>query len=84
MRKTVIKKLRQVVVKPAVKTTPSKPLKTGLKKSDPDYFKKIGLISAEKRKENGAITHEQLSAWAKKSHRRRKDYSRGGRRQREE
>jgi hypothetical protein len=72
MRRKLVKKPRQIVVKAAVKSTPSKPTKTGLKKSDPDYFRKIGLISAKKRKVSGIITSEQLSAWARKSHLHRK------------
>ena len=64
MRKRVVKKLRKVVVKQAVKSTQSKPKKTGLKKSDPDYYKKIGQISAAKRK----LSPEFFAAMAKKSH----------------
>ena len=59
-----MKKLRKLVVKQAVKSTQSKPKKTGLKKSDPDYFKKIGQISAAKRQ----LSPEFFSAMAKKSH----------------
>jgi len=65
MKKPLVKKVRAVSVKPAVKAAPSKPVKTGLKKSDPEYYRKIGQISAEKRKISGSISHEQLSAWGK-------------------
>lgn len=69
--KPAVKKLKKVTLKPAVKTQASKPVSTGLKKTDPEFYKKVGLISAAKRKESGTITHEQLSAWAHKSHERR-------------
>jgi len=78
MKKQVVRKLRRVAAKSAVKSVPSKPMKTGLSKSDPDYYRQIGIISAEKRKKSGTITHEQLAAWARKSHENRTDYSRGG------
>jgi hypothetical protein len=77
MKKVAIKKPRKVVTK-TVQAAPSKPTKTGLSKSDPEYYRKIGIISAEKRRAAGTITSEQLSEWAKKSHAHRKDYSRGG------
>jgi len=64
MRKSVIKKLKKLTVKAGVLEAPSKPKSTGLKKSDPDYFSKIGQISAAKR----AMTSEEFSAMAKKSH----------------
>jgi len=41
--------------------------KTKLSKSDPDFYSKIGKISAKKRK----IPREQFVAWAKKSHKNR-------------
>lgn len=77
MKKVAVKKPRKLVTK-SVKTVASKPTKTGLSKSDPQYYRKIGMISAEKRRAAGNITSEQLSEWAKKSHVNRKDYSRGG------
>lgn len=80
MKKVLVKKPRKLEVKSAVKTVSSKPLKTGLSKSDPEYYRKIGIISAQKRAASGAITSEQLSEWARKSLRHRKDYSKGGRR----
>lgn len=64
MRKTIVKKLKKQTVKAGVKDSPSKPIKTGLSKSDPDYFKKIGLISAQKRQ----LSSEQMSLMAKASH----------------
>lgn len=75
--KTLVRQPKKVVIK-KVSAAPSKPIKTGLKKSDPEYFKKIGLISAKRRRETGMITHEQLSNWAKKSHTVKRDYSKGG------
>lgn len=63
MKKLKPKKVRTIKPQPAVKAKQSKP-KVKLSKSDPDYFKKIGLISAKKRK----MTPEQFSAMAKKSH----------------
>ena len=64
--KTVIpKKLRTVDIKPKIKKTPTRPpKKTGLSKSDPQYYSKIGAISAEKRK----ISSEQFREWAMLSH----------------
>lgn len=79
MKKELVKKPRKLEVKSAVRTVASKPLKSGLSKSDPEYYRKIGIISAQKRAASGAITSEQLSEWARKSHRHRKDYSKGGR-----
>ena len=65
MKKETPKKVRAVNITPEVKKTPSKPPKrTGLSKSDPDYYKKIGLISAQKRK----MSSEEFSAMARKSH----------------
>lgn len=64
MKRQTIRKMRKVKIAKAVKSSPSKPVKTGLKKSDPDYFSKIGTISAQKRK----MTPEQFSAMAKLSH----------------
>lgn len=78
MKKALVKKPRNLELK-TVQATPSKPVKTGLSKSDPDYYRKIGLISAQRRQESGSITSEQLSEWARKSHKNRTDYSKGGR-----
>lgn len=79
MKKATPKKVRTVDIKPAVNKTPTKPRKkTGLSKSDPDYYAKIGAISAAKRK----ITSEQFAAWARKSHP-RKSYN-GGRPKKED
>jgi len=64
MRKTVIKKLKKLTVKSGVLDAPSKPKSTGLKKSDPDYYRKIGQISAARRQ----MSSEEFSAMAKKSH----------------
>jgi len=65
MKKEIPKKVRAVNITPEVKKTPSKPpKKSGLSKSDPDYYRKIGIISAQKRK----MTSEQFSAMAKLSH----------------
>jgi len=65
MKKETPKKVRAVNITPEVKKTPSKPpKKSGLSKSDPDYYRKIGIISAQKRK----MTSEQFSAMARLSH----------------
>jgi hypothetical protein len=65
MKKANTKKLRSLDIKPAVKKIPSKPKKTtGLSKSDPDYYSKIGAISAAKRK----ISSETFADWARRSH----------------
>lgn len=71
MKKPAIKKLRSIKLQPAVKTAASKPMKTGLKKSDPEYYRKIGIISAAKRKVSTTITPEQLSEWGRKGYLRR-------------
>ena len=64
MRKTVLKKLKPLTVKSGVLDAPSKPKSTGLTKSDPNYYSAIGKISAAKR----AMSSEEFSAMAKKSH----------------
>lgn len=74
MRRRVVKKLRQVEIKQAVKKAASKPAKTGLHKSDPNYYSKIGQISAKKRK----LPKSFFSAMASKSHEARTEYK-GGR-----
>ena len=43
-----MKKIRVIVPKPLVKEKPSKP-KVKLSKADPDFFKKLGSVSADKR-----------------------------------
>ena len=55
--------VKQAVVKKAVKKVSSKP-KQKLSKKDPDYFAKIGAISAAKRK----LNREYFSEMARKSH----------------
>jgi hypothetical protein len=75
MKKLVAKKIVAENIKPAVQKQPSKPRKKKLSKSDPAYFSKIGSISAKKR----AITSEQFSEMARKSHPRKPGVSKGGR-----
>ena len=77
-RKLIVKKPRKLTPKAAVQAKPSKPVKTGLSKSDPDYFAKIGAISAKKRKLSKAF----FSEMAKKSHLHRTEYN-GGRRKKD-
>ena len=55
--------MKQAVVKKAVKKISSKP-KQKLSKKDPDYFAKIGAISAAKRK----LNRDYFSNIAKLSH----------------
>jgi len=71
------KKPRTLEIKSEVKKKPSTPRKTGLSKSDPDYYKKIGQISARKRK----LTSEDYAAMAVLSHAptSRRDRYHGGR-----
>lgn len=65
MKQIKPKTLRTVKPQPAVKSRPSKLApKVKLSKSDPDYYRKIGLISAKRRK----LTSEDFSAMAKLSH----------------
>lgn len=78
MRKTIVKKPRKAEIKQAVKSVASKPAKTGLKKTDPNYYSKIGTISAKKRK----LPKEFFSQMAKASHKNRTEY-RGGRKKKE-
>jgi hypothetical protein len=69
------KKIPTVTVPPAV-SVPSETVSTaGLSKSDPEYFKKIGQISAKKRK----MSSEDFAAMAKLSHPRPKGSYKGGR-----
>ena len=73
-----VKKVKQFSPKkPAKRLSP----KVKLSKSDPDYFKKIGEISAKKR----AISSEQFAEWARLSHKKRKksSYKNGGRRKKD-
>lgn len=74
-RKQIVKKPKKLEVKPAVKAVRSKPAAAKLSKADPDYYSKIGAISAQKRK----ISSEQFSEMAKKSHPRPASGYRGGR-----
>jgi hypothetical protein len=62
MKSVKPKTVKKAVVKKAVKA-PAKP-KVKLSKQDPDYYSKIGAISAAKRKLNS----EYFSAMAAKSH----------------
>jgi hypothetical protein len=57
------KSVKKATIKKAVKKSPSKP-KIKLSKSDPNYFAKIGAISAARRKLNSTY----FSDMAKKSH----------------
>ena len=43
-----MKRIRTITPKPLVKEKPSKP-KVKLSKADPDFFRKLGSVSAEKR-----------------------------------
>jgi hypothetical protein len=79
MRKQSPRKPARLAAKPAVKAAPSKPPNTGLKKSDPDYYAKIGAISAKKRK----LPKSFFSEMARKSHLRRTEYH-GGRRKKQD
>ena len=72
MKRMAPKKMRKLALKPAVKKSPTK-TKKRLSKSDPDYYSKIGKISARKR----GMTSEEFSAMASLSHP-RKEYK-GGR-----
>ena len=71
------KQIPTAIVKSGV-SKPAKPVKkVRLSKKDPDYYKKIGQISAAKRK----MTSEDFSEMARKSHP-RKTYS-GGRKKKD-
>ena len=61
MKKQTIKKPKAVVPK---KIGKAKPVKTKLSKSDPNYYAKIGAISAAARK----LKSSYFSDMAKKSH----------------
>lgn len=75
MKKLEVKKPRSLNIPPAtVKRSTKK--KVRLSKSDPDYFSKIGKISAEKR----GLTSKDFSKLATLSHQKRKKSTyRGGR-----
>ena len=82
MKKVKPKTIPVVVPEPAVLKKPSKPLKkTGLKKSDPNYYAKIGRISAKKRK----LSSTFFSDMAKLSHapESRRDGYKGGRKKKD-
>ena len=81
MKTVTPKAVKKQVVKKAVKQTPSKP-KQKLSKADPDYYKKIGAISAARRK----LKPEFFSEMAKKSHgpNSARDGYHGGRRKKED
>ena len=75
MKKLTPKKPRKVEVKAEVTKNPSKPRKTKLSKSDPDYFKKIALLSVNKRR----LTSEDYAEMARASHPRGPGGYHGGR-----
>lgn len=64
MKKLEPKKPRQLDLKPQVKKAPSKPRKVRLSKNDPNYFSKMGKISAKRRK----ISPEQFAEWGRLGH----------------
>jgi hypothetical protein len=73
------KKPRTVTRKSAVQAKPSKPVrKVKLSKKDPNYYSKIGKISAKKRK----LGSEYFSDMARASHVNRTEY-RGGRKKKD-
>lgn len=82
MKKSTVKKPRQLVLKPAVKSVksaPKKPRRVHLSKTDPDYFSKMGKVSAKRRKDSPEWS-AKLSEWAKKGHANRDPSTyRGGR-----
>ena len=61
MKKQTIKRPKAVAPK---KVQKAKPVKVKLSKSDPNYYAKIGAISAAKRK----LSREYFSSMAAKSH----------------
>ena len=78
MKTQTIKKPKAVAPK---KVQKAQPVKVKLKKSDPDYFSKIGAISAAKRK----LPSEYFSVMAAKSHAEGcRDGYYGGRKRKEE
>jgi hypothetical protein len=62
-----MKSIRVLTIKPLVKETPSKP-KVALSKADPDFYAKLGAISAEKRH----LPSDTFSAMASLSHPRKR------------
>jgi hypothetical protein len=62
-----MKRIRRLTPKPLVKEKPSKP-KVKLTKSDPDFFRKLGAVSAEKR----SLPSSTFSEMAAASHPRRR------------
>jgi hypothetical protein len=63
MKTVTLKTVKKAVIKKAVKKAPSKP-KQKLSKKDPNYYSKIGAISAAKRK----LNRQYFSDMAAKSH----------------
>jgi len=63
-----MKRIRTLTIKPLVKETPSKP-KVALSKADPQFFKKLGVISAERR----SLPADTFSKMASLSHPRRRN-----------
>jgi N-acetylglutamate synthase-like GNAT family acetyltransferase len=63
-----MKRIRTLTIKPLVKEKPSKP-NIKLSKADPDFFKKLGSVSAEKRNLPASTFSEMAAA----SHPRRKN-----------
>jgi hypothetical protein len=81
MKQITPKTIKTITPEPEVKKKPSKPAKkTGLSKSDPNYYAKIGLISSQKRKQTSA----DFSAMAKASHPRPAGSHHGGRKKKVE
>lgn len=64
MKKQEPKKPLKLNLKPAVKKQPAKPRKVRLSKSDPNYFSKMGKISAKRRN----ISPAQFAEWGKLGH----------------
>jgi len=62
-----MKRIRTLTIKTLVKETPSKP-KVALSKADPQFFSKLGAISAERR----SLPADTFSKMASLSHPRRK------------
>jgi hypothetical protein len=76
IKRILPKKPRTVELGSAVKKASKPRRRQTLSKSDPDYYSKIGAISAEKRQ----ISSETFSEMARKSHENRpKSSYRGGR-----
>lgn len=61
-----MKRIRTLTPKPLVKPEPSKP-KVKLSKADPDFYSKLGSVSAEKRN----LPSDTFSKMAEASHPRR-------------